>query len=282
MSNDIVIQLLMSIKDCPVNEQQKVMLAIINDYRNGGPINYPELSILSQAVVFGAVKHMRETDDRMRETNALICETSAQNLAYAGTISPKSKICGNNTPLMSPHGGNNDNRSESVEQKDAVEQILEDKDHHQMWFEKTCCNLEWGDLLKENLEWVLVYFRAHLYQVGKEATLHDVRQFKAYFFNYTRNPISSNQLLRDLHLYLDNRNRELGVITEDADFRTFIQENYPQLYRMNLPLTCQQLRLFVETYGNERVKQALVAANMSKKALYTADAFALVKNFLQK
>lgn len=272
----------MSIKDCPVDEQQKVMLAIVNCYRNGGPVNYPELSILSQSVVFAAVKHMRETDDKMRETQAPNCETKPKSLACAGTKSPKSEICGKHVSPLIPQGMEEEAEGKSADRNiDAVDEILNHPDNHGIWLEKTCYGLEWGDLLHDNLEWVLVYFRGHLYRNGDEAELHDVNKFKKHFFKFSRNTIAANEMLRALHYHLDGKSREMGVISQDATFRTMMQNDFPNLYQMTIPLTMAQCNSLIQAHGAERVKHAMIAANMSKRALYTADAFQLIAEKLK-
>lgn len=197
--------------------------------------------------------------------------------APAGTISPKSEICGKDISPFIPQG-----KEDAAENKspDAVDEILAYQDNHRMWLEQTCYGLEWGDLLQANLQWVLVYFRGHLYRNGDEQELHNVTKFKKHFFRFTRNTIAANEMLRALHYHLDSKDREIGVITQEATFRTWMQNDFPNLYQMAIPLTMVQCNVLIQTHGAERVKQAMIAANMSKRALYTADAFQLVSNLI--
>lgn len=199
--------------------------------------------------------------------------------APSGTISPKSKICGKDISPLIPQGKEEEaeGKSQSADKDlDAVDEILSHPNNHGIWLETLCYGLDWGDLLQANLEWVLVYFRGHLYRNGDEAELHDVNKFKKHFLRFTRNTIAANEMLRALHYHLDSKSREMGVITQDASFRTMMQNDFPNLYQMAIPMTMAQCNALIQTYGAERMKQAMHAANMSKRALYTADAYQLI------
>lgn len=262
MNSDIVIQLIMSIKDCPVDEQQKVMLAIVNDYRNGGPVNYPELSVLSQSVIFAAVKHLRETDQKMRETQAPICETMPKNLACAGTISPESEIRGNIKIIQKSAADDEKNPSDAAAADDesiAMDLISElSKAEHRYWLETLLVKLSWADKLQANLEWCLCYFKHHVLLQDKVSSIRNISDAKRYFAAFCLNATTGSRMKHRLDEHLIRISMDNGeALSSEAKFTQYMSVNFPRISAMIEPLTYQQSHLLIAVLGKDEVVRRL-------------------------